>query len=111
MELPKLVVQVVSQSGRYSFDEQSIYFTGGGNGPYYGLRWVSSNEPRSLHFLQGLLNSRVHDFYIQNVSTTFRGGYWSYGKRFIEQLPIPSLDWSQSADRIRHDAVVQLVEW
>ncbi len=90
-DAPKLIVQVLSQSGRYSLDAKGIYFTGGGNGPYYGVRWTKSNGPKSLSILQALLNSRVHDFYIRNVSTTFKGGYWSYGKQYIEQLPIPEI--------------------
>src|SRR5262249_845273 len=31
------------------------------------------------------------------ISTPFRGGYWSYGKRFIEQLPIPPSNEVQQA--------------
>ena len=30
----------------------------------------------------------VLEFYLKNISTPFRGGYFSYGRRFIEQLPI-----------------------
>ena len=35
----KLIVQVISLIGRYAYDQNSIYFSGGGNGPYYGVRW------------------------------------------------------------------------
>ncbi len=84
----KLVVQVISQSPRFAFDPVGVFFTGGGNGPYYGVRWLPAERSRSLHFLQALLNSPVAYFFIRQVSTTFRGGYWSYGKRFIEQIPI-----------------------
>jgi type I restriction-modification system DNA methylase subunit/predicted type IV restriction endonuclease len=109
-ETPKLIVQVISISGRYAFDEDELYFTGGGNGPYYGVRWASTDGDHSLHFLQGLLNSRLSDFYLHNISTTFRGGYWSYGKRFIEQIPIRTIDFSDPEDTVRHDRMVGLVE-
>src|SRR5258708_35983239 len=33
-ETPKLIVQVISLRGRYAYDEDDIYFTIGGNGPY-----------------------------------------------------------------------------
>ncbi len=97
-DAPKLVVQVISQSARFAFDPNSLYFTGGGNGPYYGVRWLSQNERRSLLYLQALLNSRLLDFFLHKISTPFRGGYWSYGKRFIEQLPIRPIDfgWRRS---------------
>ncbi|MDO8355518.1 MAG: Eco57I restriction-modification methylase domain-containing protein [Nitrospirota bacterium] len=86
---PKLIVQVISQSPRFSFDASRLYFTGGGNGPYYGVRWNSEARNRPIHFLQALLNSRICDYFISNISTPFRGGYWSYGKRFIERIPVP----------------------
>jgi hypothetical protein len=104
-EDPKLIVQVLAQTGHCAHDGQSIYFTGGGNGPYYGIRWRSARDPRSLYFLQALLNSKVHDFFIRQISTPFRGGYWSYGKRFIEQLPIPGTSPEQ------YNRVVGLVEY
>lgn len=88
MDRPKLVVQVISESARYAFDQDGFYFTGGGNGPYYGIRW-SQHPTKSLKYLQALLNSRAVDFFLHQISSPFRGGYWSYGKRFIEQLPIP----------------------
>jgi len=110
MDAPKLIVQVISQEGRYAYDEDSIYFTGGGNGPYYGIRWRPSDKPVSLFYLQGLLNAKLLDYYLGKISSPFRGGYWSYGKRFIEQLPIRTIDFADPADRERHDRMVALVE-
>jgi hypothetical protein len=109
-ESPKLIVQVISKYARYASDTHSIYFTGGGNGPYYGLRWATPNDPHSLHYLQALLNSRLLDFYLHRISTTFRGGYFSYGKQFIEQLPIRPINFGGASERAEHDALVGLVE-
>jgi len=109
MEDPKLIVQVISLNGRYAYDDQGLYFTGGGNGPYYGIRWKDENNPHSLHYLQALLSSPVLDFYLHQVSSPFRGGYWSYGKRFIEQLPIRTIDFDDPEDAARHDRLVALV--
>lgn len=110
MDIPKLVVQVISLAGRYAYDDTACYFTGGGNGPYYGVRWRSLDDPHSLHYLQGLLNSRLLDWLLYGISTPFRGGYWSYGKRFIERLPIHRIDFTDKTDRARHDKMVALVE-
>ena len=109
-EAPKLIVQVISLFGRYAYDGSGIYFTGGGNGPYYGVRWNSLDNPHSLHYLQGLLSSRLLDFYLYQVSSPFRGGYWSYGKRFIEQLPIRLINFDIKSDKNKHDHMVFLVE-
>ncbi len=107
---PKLIVQVISLFGRYAYDDQNLYFTGGGNGPYYGIRWQTPENPHSLHYLQALLSSKLLDFYLYRISSPFRGGYWSYGKRFIEQLPIRPIDFADPADVARHDRMVGLVE-
>lgn len=109
-ETPKLIVQVISLTGKYAYDEDNIYFTGGGNGPYYGVRWADATDPHSLHYLQALLTSKLVDTYLHSISSPFRGGYWSYGKRFIEQLPIRTIDFSDPADKARYDQIVGLVK-
>ncbi len=110
MNDPKLIIQVISKTGKYAYDQDGIYFTGGGNGPYYGVRWSDANNPHFLHYLQGLLTSRLLDAFLYSVSSPFRGGYWSYGKRFIEQLPIRTINFSDPTDKAYHDQVVELVE-
>jgi hypothetical protein len=110
MNDPKLIVQVISLYGRYAYDATGIYFTGGGNGPYYGVRWLTPDNAESLHYLQAVLSSRLLDWYLRQISSPFRGGYWSYGKRFIEQLPIRTIDFTNAADKARHDRLVTLVE-
>jgi hypothetical protein len=107
---PKLIVQVISLLGRYAYDDTDFYFSGGGNGPYYGIRWKERHDPHSLHYLQALLSSRLVDSYLRQISSPFRGGYWSYGKRFIEQLPIRTINFSDPTDKSRHDRMVKLVE-
>jgi len=109
MDNPKLIIQVISKTGKYAYDTDGIYFTGGGNGPYYGLRWLNAENPHSLHYLQGLLTSKLLDAYLHSISSPFRGGYWSYGKRFIEQLPIRTIDFSDPTDKAYHDRMVELV--
>ena len=65
-EAPKLIVQVISQTGKYGFDSSKLYFSGGGNGPYYGIRW-NKNNSHSLHYLQGLLNSELLDLLLVSL--------------------------------------------
>ena len=107
---PKLIVQVISLFGKYAYDSSGIYFTGGGNGPYYGIRWLDSDNLHSIHYLQALLCSRISDFYLHRVSSPFRGGYWSYGKRFIEQIPIRTINFSNPSDISFHAQIVKHVD-
>jgi hypothetical protein len=58
----------------------------------------------------GLLNSKALDFYLKNVSTQLRGGFFRYFTQFIEQLPIRTINFSDSTEKARHDRMVELVE-
>jgi hypothetical protein len=61
-------------------------------------------------YLCGLLNSRLLDFYLKRVSTNFRGGYLAANKQFIEQLPIRTIDFTNSSDKARHDQMIDMVD-
>ncbi len=60
-------------------------------------------------YLCGLLNSRLLDFYLKQVSTNFRSGYMAANKQYIEQLPIRTIDFTDPADVKHHDEMVALV--
>ena len=110
MQNPKLIIQVISKNGRYTYDQLGIHFTGGGNGPYYGLRYKDPDNPHSIHYLQGILCSKLSDFYLHKISSPFRGGYWSYGKRFIEKIPIHTINFNDAIEVSKHDKMVKLVD-
>jgi len=50
------------------------------------------------------------DWFISATSTVFRGGWFSYEKRFIGEFPIRPIDFSNPADVAKHDKTVGLVE-
>jgi type II restriction/modification system DNA methylase subunit YeeA len=87
-EQPKIITQVLSANNTFAIDNKGeYYFVGGGNAGGYGI--VLKEDYKDYYFyVLALLNSKVLEFYLKNISTPFRGGYFSYGKRFIEQLPI-----------------------
>ena len=87
-EQRKLLTQVLSSRNTFAIDETSeFYFVGGGNAGVYGV--VLKDDYKDLYYYAlALLNSKILEFYLKNISTPFRGGYFSYGKRFIEQLPL-----------------------
>jgi len=63
-----------------------------------------------MYYLMGLLNSCLLDNYLKNISTTFRGGFFSYARRFIEKLPIRDIDFTNVVDVEYHDKIVTLVK-
>ena len=87
-EQPKIITQVLASSNTFALDNQGeYYFVGGGNAGGYGIV-LKDEYKKYYYYILALLNSNVLEFYLKNISTPFRGGYFSYGKRFIENLPI-----------------------
>ena len=87
-EQPKIMTQVLASKNSFTFDEKGeYYFVGGGNAGGYGIV-LKEEYFHEYYWVLSLLNSKVLEFYLKKISTPFRGGFYSYGKRFIEQLPI-----------------------
>jgi hypothetical protein len=99
---PKIILPALSLEPRYVYDDNNIVVAGGGNGPYYLLR---HREGFGLtdHYLLAVLNHPASEAFIRTNTSVFRGGYYSHGKQFIEDLPVPI---PSDADRAAIDALV-----
>lgn len=84
----KIILPVLSQNAIYSYDDTNAMVTGGGNGPYYMIR-PRSDALVSNYYLLAVLNHPFTEAMIKTNTSVFRGGYYSHGKQFIENLPIP----------------------
>ncbi len=85
---PKIILPVLSREPRYAYDESNTIITGGGNGPYYMIR-AKDEAPISTLYLLAVLNHPLYEAMIRTNTSVFRGGYYSHGKQFIKDLPIP----------------------
>ncbi len=85
-ERPKLLTPDIAPQASFAFDEEGRFAFSGGAAGGYGL--VLQSKVLSYDFLLGLLNSQLVDWYIQPVSAQFHGGYFSYERRFIKDVPI-----------------------
>lgn len=85
---PKIILPILSLEARYAYDEANIVMTGGGNGPYYLIRPIDG-VAESNFFLLAVLNHPLSEAIVRTHTSSFRGGYYSHGKQFIEHLPIP----------------------
>ncbi len=99
---PKIVTQVLASRASFALDLPGTYtFVGGGNAGVYGVVPDVADEDR-LWLLLAILNSRTFDAQVQARSSRFRGGYFSYARRFIENAVIPhfqAIDLSSSLPR------------
>lgn len=103
-----LIWPVLSLDANYVYDDEMVVFTGGGNGPFYGIERKKETK-ESIFYIQAILNHWLMEMLVRKSASTFRGGYYSHGKQFIAKLPIYRIDWSRKDDTARHDAIVEKV--
>jgi type I restriction-modification system DNA methylase subunit len=106
----KIMTGVLASKSRFTLDEEgTFYFMGGGNAGGYGITLKSETKESYLYIL-GLLNSTLLDFNLKKISSPFRGGFFSYGRRYIEKLPIRHIGPDNHTERKVHDDLVALVD-
>lgn len=111
MEQPKLLTPSIANRASFTFDSSDYYFfvgSGGGGGGGYGIT-IKPDQVIDYRYLLGLLNSTLLDVYLKSYSSAFSGGYYAYNRQYIERLPIRMIDFSDQADKARHEQMVSLV--
>lgn len=103
-----LIWPVLSLDANYVFDDEMISFTGGGNGPFYGLE-MKSDVKESIFYVQALMNHWLLEEIVKSKASFFRGGYYSHGKQFVAELPIYRIDFDNSSEKKLHDEIVEKV--
>ncbi|MCD8127119.1 MAG: Eco57I restriction-modification methylase domain-containing protein [Clostridiales bacterium] len=103
-----LVWPVLSLGANYVFDDEMVVFTGGGNGPFYGLEMKSGGQ-MSIFYIQAILNHWLMELLVKSKASTFRGDYYSHGKQFIATLPVYNIDFENAEECRIHDTIVQQV--
>jgi len=104
---PKLIWHVLSTKPTYVYDEMNLQFTGGGNGPYYGL--LNQSDYSILYFM-GILAHPLFESMVKAGASEFRGAYYSHGKQFIENIPIRGIDNENIYDVKLYKKVVKTVK-
>ena len=108
----KLLTPSLGQRAEFSFDNQGELFfvgSGGGGGGGYG---ITLPDAAMYEYVLGLLNSRLLDWYLQQITTPFHSGWFAYSKQFIEQIPIKIPETSEEkkhAERIK-ESVLAIID-
>lgn len=104
-----LIWPVLSLSSNYVYDDEMVVFTGGGNGPFYGLQMKQSAR-ESIFYVQAILNHWLMELLVKSKASTFRGDYYSHGKQFVAALPIYRVNFDNPIEVQKHDDIVRCVE-
>lgn len=110
--IPKLVVPSIATGSCFAADLEGKYFfvgSGGGGGGGYGVA-LPGDSQYSHFYLLGLLNSKLLSAFLKTISSPFRGGYIALNRQYIEQLPVRTINFTNPAEKARHDRMVELVE-
>ncbi len=99
---PKLIVPDYNNRASFTFDVQGHFFKTG-----YGV--LLNNDSLSPFYVLGLLNSSLLFRYLLSIGTSLRGGYVRFWTKYIEPLPIRSINFNDPADKAHHDKMVSLV--
>ena len=71
---------------------------------------LASECPLRPEYVLGLLNSKLLFWRLRTLSNVFRGGWITCTKQYFGELPIRTIDFSDPAEKTRHDRLVQFVE-
>ena len=87
-ECPKIITQVLASRSSFTLDiDENYYFVGGGNAGGFGIL-LNDKYKKISYAILAILNSKILEFYLKSTSSPFQRGFYSYGKRFIVNLPI-----------------------
>jgi type I restriction-modification system DNA methylase subunit len=105
-ESPKILAPYMIQRLAAYYDTDNNYFvnvtTGG-----FGLRFGSAQQDK---FVCGLMNSKLLDAFLKQISTNFRGGYFAANKQFLDKLPIKLIDPKNKREVKLEKEIVEHVE-
>jgi hypothetical protein len=107
IDRPKIFTPDLVAQASFSLDKSGEFYFPGGAAGGYGIL-VSSNYSRE--YILGLINSKLLNWFLRQISSSFRGGWFSAESRFIRHLPIRTINPSDPADVASHDKMVVLVE-
>ena len=108
----KILTPSIAAQASFIYDKNGEFYfvgSGGGGGGGYGII-LDESFKISYEYLLGLLNSKLLDYFLKKISSPFQGGYFAFSKQYIELLPIRPINFSDPADKSRHDKMVSLVE-
>lgn len=100
-----LIWPVLSRDSNYVYDNEMISFTGGGNGPFYGLE-MKKDVPESIFYIQALMNHWILEEIVKSKASFFRGEYYSHGKQFVAELPIYRINFADDKEKTIHNEIV-----
>lgn len=90
-EKQKIITPEISLGCNMTIDNNCLYHTT----TVYTFDFL---ENQNIFFYLSLLNSKILWFYISNIGTSLRGGYFRFMTRYLENFPLPQATESQQQE-------------
>ena len=101
----KIVVPELAESNRFAIATEDQFY----GDTVCGITLGESRQ-EALEYLLGILNSRLLQFYYRQTTVPKANAYYIYKTMFLRNMPVRPVDFSDPADRKRHDRMVELVD-
>jgi type I restriction-modification system DNA methylase subunit len=108
-EQAQILVPLLAKHGMFALIPEDLRGTlcmMAGGGFSITVTKESSVDPT---YVLGLLNSRLLFWKLRRLSSVFRGGWITCTKQYFGDLPIRTINFSDTTDKAHHDGMVQLV--
>lgn len=105
MTRDKLMTPYLATHNRFALDTSQRFLGLTGTTILY-----DAGQPEDLRYIMGLLNSKLLTRRFQSIGKLKSGGILEYFWNSISKLPIRRIDFSDTADRARHDQIVVVVD-
>ena len=100
----------MSLGPKYEIDYTGeVMFTGGGNGPYYGLN-MKPETTESIEYILAVLCYWLTESLVKSRTSVFGGSYYSHGKQFVEVLPVRRIDFANPSEAAKHAEITAKVK-
>jgi len=105
--VPHILTPSLSNRSNFALGTGDLFATGTA-----GITSIIPKEDiqENILFLLGILNSSLINFYAVSHSPIFSGGYYKFSAPYLKRLSIRRINFSDPADKARHDKMVTLVD-
>ena len=113
MEQMKILTPSIANRSSFTLDRTDFYYfvgSGGGGGGGYGITFGEEFDETDYLYLLGILNAKLIDWFLKRASSPFSGGYYSYNRQYIEQIPIHTVRSGEAAEKRRYSQMIDLVD-
>lgn len=105
-EVVKIMTPEIAFGCQMTYDESGTFYH---TTKIYSFIFKDCQMERAFYFL-GILNSKLLWFFLKSTGYALRGGFFTFKTEYLKLFPIYTINFSDPADKARHDKMVSLVE-